>query len=222
MVRLGILADTHIPKRSKEIPPTLLTHFQSVDMILHAGDWASYESYTMLQQLFPNTEIIGVAGNNDDARIRHHFGSAAKVIAVSGVKIGLVHGHEGKSSHTTEQRAFHALEHERVDVVVYGHSHVPSDRIVDGVRMFNPGSPTDKRRQARYSFGVMDVGLDGSVHLEHVYFDRMKEGSSENATVELMEMQRPRKRRCTQCQQEGHNRRTCSSLRSTSSVVDDH
>lgn len=84
------------------------------------------------------------------------------------MKIGVVHGDGIRK--TTEQRARDSFEGENVDIIVFGHSHQPLMRETDGVTLFNPGSPTDKRREPQYSFGLLEIG--DTWELKHVFFDK--------------------------------------------------
>nr|WP_316047281.1 metallophosphoesterase family protein [Planococcus glaciei] len=84
------------------------------------------------------------------------------------MKVGVIHGDGSRK--TTEQRAFEAFAEEQVDIIVFGHSHIPVMREVDGITLFNPGSPTDKRKQPQYSFGLLEIG--DTWNLRHIFFDK--------------------------------------------------
>ncbi len=108
-----------------------------------------------------------MTGNVDPWDILDRFGKK-KIFTIDGLRIGVIHGDGVRS--TTEQRAFDAFADEKVDIVVFGHSHIPVMRDENGVTLFNPGSPTDKRRQSQYSFGLLEIG--DSWQLRHVFFDK--------------------------------------------------
>jgi hypothetical protein len=163
---VGILSDTHLPARGKQLPETLLERFRGADLILHAGDWLNMDVYETLSALAP---VEGVAGNGDGDDIVRRFGKK-KLLELAGIRVGLVHGHEGPGR-TTPERAFAAFRVEKPDLVVFGHSHIPYLSEAEGTLLFNPGSPTDKRRQPRYSFGILTI-RNGQFSVEHCYFDK--------------------------------------------------
>ncbi|WP_028548253.1 metallophosphoesterase family protein [Paenibacillus sp. UNC451MF] len=151
-MRIGVVSDTHMFGRAKQLPPTLLEGLKGVDLILHAGDWVDPRVVELFEQIAPTD---GVAGNNDGLDIIERFGRQ-KVLNLSGYRIGLVHGDGGRKS--TLDRSVDAFRDMSVDVIVFGHSHVPYRGMHNGTLLFNPGSPTDKRRQPQYSYGIMELG----------------------------------------------------------------
>ncbi|MCC3371711.1 metallophosphoesterase [Cohnella sp. REN36] len=165
-MKLVVISDTHMPKMAKALPPRLVEALRTADGILHAGDWTDPAVADELSAFAP---VEGVAGNNDGPAIARRFGHR-KVVRYGGIAIGLVHGHGDGGRGRTETRAVEAFRGTKVDVVVFGHSHIPLLKKVGGILLFNPGSPTDKRRQARYSFGVLALGPEG-IRARHVFFD---------------------------------------------------
>ncbi|MBL0385250.1 metallophosphoesterase [Tumebacillus sp. ITR2] len=163
-MKIGVVSDTHMPKMGKQLPRALREGLLGVDLILHAGDWQTLAVYEWLAKIAP---VEGVAGNVDGEEIVEKFGRK-KVISVGSFQIGLVHG-DGKGK-STEQRARAAFLEESVDVIVFGHSHIPLVREEGGVLLFNPGSPTDKRKQPRFSYGLITVE-ESSIRAEHVFYD---------------------------------------------------
>ncbi|MBC5801627.1 MAG: YfcE family phosphodiesterase [Candidatus Eremiobacteraeota bacterium] len=132
--------------------------------ILHCRDFTSIEVARALEAIAP---LDGVAGNNDGPEMVARFGRR-KIIAVEDIRVGLLHG-DGKRG-TTPQRALTAFADEAVDVILFGHSHIPSCVRCGGLWLINPGSPTDKRGQARFSFAVLDI--DGAaVDARLVFFE---------------------------------------------------
>jgi phosphoesterase, MJ0936 family len=164
-VKLGIVSDTHMPRMAKSLPDPLVHAFRKVDAILHAGDWTDLRILEQLERLAP---VHGVAGNNDGSEIVKKFG-LRKILRFGGAAIGLVHGHGEGGRTATEARALRAFQNESVNAIVYGHSHLPVLKRVNGVLVFNPGSPTDKRKLSRYSFGLMEIE-DGQIQAKHVYY----------------------------------------------------
>ncbi|MCS7461089.1 metallophosphatase family protein [Paenibacillus doosanensis] len=162
-MRVGVVSDTHMFGRAKQLPQALVEGLQGVDLIVHAGDWIDERVVGLFEQIAPTD---GVAGNNDGMDIIERFGRH-KVLNVSGFRIGLVHGDGGRKS--TLDKAIDAFRDMSVDVIVFGHSHIPYQGLHNGILLFNPGSPTDKRRQPRYSYGILELG--SSVEASLFYFD---------------------------------------------------
>lgn len=151
---------------ARKLPARLIRELGDADFILHAGDWTSEAVYDELARYAP---VEGVAGNNDGEAVYARFG-LRKIVTIGGVRIGLVHGHGPGTRETAEQRALKAFEAEEADAVVFGHSHIPLLRREGERLFFNPGSPTDKRRQRQYSFGILEIA-GSSISAEHIYYD---------------------------------------------------
>ncbi|HLF18166.1 MAG TPA: metallophosphoesterase family protein [Candidatus Omnitrophota bacterium] len=151
-MKIGVIADTH----SLDIPKEVLEAFKGVDLIIHAGDFCSLKDAEVLKKI---KELKAVHGNMDDHEVRKEF-PIRQVIDCAGVKIGLAHGH-GASSHAL---AFvrKEFEKDKVDAVIFGHSHQPMNETIDGVLYFNPGSPNDKVHAPYNSYGLLEI-KDGNV-----------------------------------------------------------
>ena len=162
-MKIVVLSDTHLPKRKKGLPTRLLEELKNADLIIHAGDWQTMDVYKELQSF---ARVEGVCGNVDGEEISRLL-PLEKIVEVCGFRIGVTHGH-GKGK-TTEKRAIAAFEGEKVDCIIYGHSHIPIKRYEGEILIFNPGSPTDKRRQKQYSFGV--ISLSDTIEAEHIFFN---------------------------------------------------
>ena len=163
LIRIGVLSDTHIPRRAKAIPSIVLEGLKDVDLIIHAGDLLKDYVIYELQEIAP---VEAVAGNVDDEYVNSILGRR-KIVSVGDCRIGIVHG-DG-SSGTTFQRVKKTFINDNVDCVVFGHSHIPHNEKVNGVLYFNPGSPTDKRRQKEYSYGIISIQND-IITGEIIYF----------------------------------------------------
>ncbi|SEF62257.1 metallophosphoesterase family protein [Paenibacillus sp. UNC499MF] len=164
-MKIGVLSDTHMRPTAGKLPDAVLEGLAGVDLILHAGDWTSPEIIGWVENI---AAVESVAGNNDGPDIVRRFGYS-KLIEAGGLKIGLVHGDRGRGR-TTEQRALFTFQDEHPDVIVFGHSHIPYSERVDGLLLFNPGSPWDKRWQPRFSFGLIET--DGEkIEARHIFFD---------------------------------------------------
>jgi uncharacterized protein len=169
-MRIGIVSDTHMNGHNAYLPQALREGLQGVELILHAGDWTSPVVAELLEEIAP---IEGVAGNNDGPDIIERFGWQ-KLIRVEQIMIGIVHG-DGYNK-TTEQRAYEAFAGETPDIILFGHSHVPYLEQREGVWMFNPGSPTDKRRQPRYSYGILEITDGNRIEAAIHYYDNKQQG----------------------------------------------
>lgn len=161
-MRMVVMSDTHMPRKASSLPARLVTELEKTDMIIHAGDWQTMELYHQLKHYAP---LIGVTGNVDSPELKTKLNSR-EIYEAGGHRIGIIHGH-GKGQ-TTEKRAIAAFADERVDWIIFGHSHIPVMKEVNGIEIFNPGSPTDKRRQKQYSFGLMTI--TDKITAEHIFF----------------------------------------------------
>ncbi|AJY76699.1 metallophosphoesterase family protein [Paenibacillus beijingensis] len=163
-MKVGIVSDTHMPRKSKELPKSLMKGFRDVELIIHCGDWTTGEVVKALESIAP---VEGVTGNGDSKEIEERFGWS-KIIRAGGLAIGIVHGHLGIGA-STPQRAWNTFRGQAVDLIVFGHSHIPFKESREGVMLLNPGSPTDKRRQRLFSYGILEVG-DGVWDVNHLFF----------------------------------------------------
>lgn len=161
--KIGVVSDTHIHNKTSALPIQLLEGLKGVSMIIHAGDFVRDHVVYELEEIAP---VAGVCGNNDDEYIRSMFGFK-KIIEVMGFKIGVTHG-DGYGREAL-YRARRIFEKDTVDCVVFGHSHIPFNEKIGSILYFNPGSPTNKRMQPHYSYGILDVnekGISGNL----IYF----------------------------------------------------
>lgn len=161
-LKIGVISDTHIPFRAKQLPIEVLQALRDVDHIIHAGDIASLEVLDVLNRLAP---VSAVSGNVDPPEVRELLGTK-KIITLEGYRIGITHGH-GKNGSTPE-RAVKCFESDPVDCIVFGHSHMPFCDYANGILLFNPGSPTDKRRNEFFSYGILELGT--AVRANHIFF----------------------------------------------------
>lgn len=150
-MRIGLVADTHLPRFGRALPEPLLQGLQGVDLILHMGDFTAPWVADLFEAIAP---FDAVAGNNDPVELCERFGRQ-KVLTVEGVRLGLVHGDGTRK--TTRERAIEAFQDTPVDVVLYGHSHMAHCERRGSVWVINPGSPTDKRRSPHFSYGLLSL-----------------------------------------------------------------
>ncbi len=165
-MKIGVISDTHIRSSAKLLPNIIHEVFEGVDMILHAGDILIEEVIIELETIAP---VYAVAGNNDSYDMLNKYGTK-RIIEVDGKRIGLTHG---TSRGRTYMNAYYEFADDNVDCVVYGHSHKPHNEVIDGILFFNPGSPTSRRFEPRYSLGLLHVDKD--IKGEIIYFDKENE-----------------------------------------------
>jgi uncharacterized protein len=140
-LRLLLLADTHVPKRARDLPDQVWQEVDRADVVVHAGDWVSAALLDDLEQRAAS--VVGVYGNNDGPPLRKRLPEVARV-ELGGLRMAVVH--ETGDAAGRERRCQELYRGD--DVLVFGHSHIPWDTTTpSGLRLLNPGSPTDRRRQ---------------------------------------------------------------------------
>jgi putative phosphoesterase len=160
-VRLLLLADTHLPKRAKALPDEVWRAVDEADLVAHAGDWVDEATLDALEERA--ALLLAVWGNNDPEPLRARLPEVARA-RIAGLDVRVVH--ETGAATGREIRADAA--HPGADVLVFGHSHIPWDTVSPaGLRLLNPGSPTDRRRRPACTFltATADDGALGDVHL---------------------------------------------------------
>jgi putative phosphoesterase len=145
-MRLVITADTHVPKRARDLPPVLWDAIDAADVVIHAGDWV--EEPLLDRMLAGSRRLVGVYGNNDGPALRARLPEVARV-DLDGLRTAVVHETGGRQGR--ERRC--AARFPGCDLLVFGHSHIPWDSMAPGgLRLLNPGSPTDRRAQPHATF----------------------------------------------------------------------
>ncbi|MCX5358852.1 metallophosphoesterase [Streptomyces sp. NBC_00124] len=163
-MRLLLMSDTHLPKRAKVLPAPLLAELPRADVVLHAGDWVDTATLDLLERL--SGRLVGVYGNNDGPQLRARLPEVAYA-ELGGLRWGVVH--ETGPAQGREARC--AARYPDLDVLVFGHSHIPWDTTAPtGLRLLNPGSPTDRRRQPHctYMTAIVDDGRLTDVRLHEL------------------------------------------------------
>ena len=152
MKKIGVISDTHIPKNSLDLPEVVYRALRGVDLIFHAGDLVELAILEKLKKIAPTH---AVHGNMDMPKVKANL-PEKDIIEVEGFKIGLIHGFgpPGRVS------AMVMKEFRKVDVIVFGHTHYPFNEEIDGVLLFNPGSPTDTIFAPYKSYGILEVGKE--------------------------------------------------------------
>jgi uncharacterized protein len=168
-MKIGVVSDTHLPRFGRELPRALRDGLRDerVEQILHLGDMTDPMVPGLFERIAP---FDGVAGNNDGRELEQRFGRR-RIVEAGGKRFGLVHGDQGLAR-TTPERARNSFDSGDVDAILFGHSHMPLlERSPDGRLLLNPGSPTDKRAQRRYSWALIEITSDGRIDAEIRYFD---------------------------------------------------
>ena len=149
-VKVAVLADTHAPRRGKSCPPAVAAHLRAVDLILHAGDVCTA---AVLDELAAYAPVHAVRGNNDGPDVAAWGALDTLDIDLDGLQVAMIHD----SGQAAGRPARLRRRFPRAQLVVFGHSHIPLDNAENGQRIFNPGSPTDRRRQPHGTLGLLDI-----------------------------------------------------------------
>ena len=163
-MRLLLLADTHIPRRARDLPTQVWDEVAKADVVFHAGDWVSTD---LLDSLTAKaSRLVACWGNNDGPVLRSRLPERADAM-VEGLHFTVVH----ETGATSGREARMSLRYPDSDVLIFGHSHIPWDTTTStGLRLLNPGSPTDRRRQptCTYMTAIADGGRLSDVVLHHL------------------------------------------------------
>src|ERR687896_33476 len=157
---IAVISDTHMPRGGRRLPDACVERIASADLLLHAGDLMTVEVLRELEAIGP--PVAAVHGNMDTAELRRRL-PAERVVEVGGAHIAMVHDAGPRAGRLERMRRRFG---DRADAVVFGHSHIPlHERADDGFQIFNPGSPTDRRRQPRHTMGLAHAS-DGAVEFK--------------------------------------------------------
>ena len=149
-MQIAIISDTHLKKNLGQLD-VLITEFQYMDLVVHAGDYGDPWVLTYLQKHF---EFIGVWGNTDDTVIKASLPEKL-IVQLGTYRVGICHAH-GKGKSTTE-RAYNNFKDEQVDIIIFGHSHQPIISTKNKVLLLNPGSLTNKRKERWFTYIVLSI-----------------------------------------------------------------
>jgi uncharacterized protein len=162
-VVVAIISDTHLPRGRRALPVACVERLRAADLILHAGDFIELG---VLRELERHGEVAAVHGNVDDAAVRRAL-PPERIVEAAGARIGMVH--DAGPAHGRLERLRRRFP--GCDAAVFGHSHIPlHERDEGGFQIFNPGSPTDRRRQPRHTMGMARIE-DGRLELRVVTLD---------------------------------------------------
>ncbi|GAB2589013.1 metallophosphoesterase [Streptomyces capparidis] len=149
-MRLLLTSDTHLPKRANRLPDELLAGLAAADVVIHAGDWVDTATLDLFESA--SRRLLAVYGNNDGPELRARLPEVARA-ELGGLRFGVVH--ETGPAQGRERRC--AARFPDLDVLVFGHSHIPWDTTTGTLRLLNPGSPTDRRRQPHATYMTAEV-----------------------------------------------------------------
>jgi putative phosphoesterase len=149
-VVVAVISDTHLPRGNRRIPDACVASMRASDLILHVGDFTRSEVLEHLQSLGP--PVVAVHGNVDSGELRQALPELREVEA-EGARIAMLHDAGPAYGRLERMRA----QFPEADAVVFGHSHIPLHEERDGFQIFNPGSPTDKRRSPHHTMGIAEI-----------------------------------------------------------------
>ncbi len=162
-MKIGVLSDTHI-SRVSELPPSVIRALEKADLIIHLGD---FDSPQLLGELREMGDFIGVAGNHDGREIRNIL-SEKEILEVKGKRIGLIHGHGCVLPLGFQYGLLNQFKDDKVDAVLYGHTHIIKNYVAGNVLFFNPGSAAGRFPAFWKSFGMLDVNGSITAEIHHV------------------------------------------------------
>jgi uncharacterized protein len=149
-VKVIVLSDTHAPRRWRSCPPAVAGQLRGAGLILHAGDVCTAAT---LDELAGYAPVRVVRGNNDGPDVAAWGAPDTLELDLAGLCVAMLHDAGAAAGRPARmRRRFPAA-----DLVIFGHSHIPLDHAENGQRIFNPGSPTDRRRQPRGTIGVLRI-----------------------------------------------------------------
>jgi uncharacterized protein len=158
---IAILADTHMPKGNRALPPTCVEKAREAEAVIHAGDFFAASVLAELRELCP--VVLAVHGNVDEPALREELPEQLEV-EVGGRTVAVLHDSGPAKGRLARMRA----RFPAADAVVFGHSHLPLHEEEGGFQIFNPGSPTERRRAPRHSMGLLHPTGSG-LRFEHVW-----------------------------------------------------
>jgi uncharacterized protein len=158
---IAVVSDTHMPKGKRRLPEECVEKIRAAEALIHAGDFSTAAVLEELKALCP--VVLAVHGNVDDAALRRQLPEALEV-EIDGRTVAVLHDSGPSKGRLARMRA----RFPAADAVVFGHSHLPLHEESGGFQIFNPGSPTERRRAPRPSMGLLHPGPSG-LRFEHVW-----------------------------------------------------
>lgn len=151
-MKIVVIADTHIPERAQSLPAKLLEEIKDADLLIHAGDMVSVDFFKELKSLCKNVRVV--RGNMDPPEIANKV-SERDIFEVGKFKIGIMHGF-GAPGRIVES-LIEIFKNDKLDMIIFGHSHAALNEKYKGIIMFNPGSPTDQVFAPYLSYGIIEI-----------------------------------------------------------------
>jgi uncharacterized protein len=159
---IAVISDTHLPRGPRRLPDGCVERIAAADLLLHAGDFSTLEVLRELEAIGP--PVLGVHGNVDSADLRRLL-PEERIVDAEGARIAMLHDAGQRTGRLERMRRRFG---DRADVLVFGHSHLPlHEEAPDGFQIFNPGSPTERRRAPTHTMGLIRVA-DGVAQCERV------------------------------------------------------
>jgi len=160
---IAIIGDTHMPKGNRELPVRCVEILRGSDLIVHTGDFSGLETLELIESIGP--PVVAVHGNVDAPAVVARLPQRASFEPAPGLEVAVVHDGGPRPGRLARLRRHFPS----ADVVVFGHSHLPlHERDEDGFQIFNPGSPTERRRAPEHTMGVAEVDSEGRLRFHHV------------------------------------------------------
>lgn len=161
---IALIADTHLPRRgANALPARCRERIRAADLVVHAGDVSTIDALRAIEQIGP--PVRAVQGNVDCPELRTKLPETL-VVEQDGTSIAVVHDAGPARGRLARMRR----RFPDADAVVFGHSHLPLHEMADGFQIFNPGSPTERRRAPRHTMGIATVAA-GAARFEHLAVD---------------------------------------------------
>ena len=159
---VAIVADTHMPKGARELPPRCVELLEQAELIVHAGDFSSEQVLDRFEAFVP--ELVAVHGNVEAPEVRRRLPERTSFV-LGAHEVGLVHDAGPRAGRPARMRRLFPA----ASAVIYGHSHIPlHERDESGFQIFNPGSPTERRRAPAHTMGLLDLDPEGELRFELV------------------------------------------------------
>jgi putative phosphoesterase len=161
---IAVISDTHLPRGARWLPEACVERIAGAELLLHAGDFSTLDVLRQLEAIGP--PLVGVQGNVDSAELRQML-PLERIVEADGARLALIHDAGARAGRLERMRRRFG---ERADAVIFGHSHLPlHERAGDGFQIFNPGSPTERRRAPAHTMGLARV-QGGTVSFELIPF----------------------------------------------------
>jgi len=152
-MKVLVVSDTHIPVAASKLPSVIEKEAKTSDCCLHAGDFIDY---SVFEKLSAWTKTYGVCGNMDNDTVREQL-PQKQIIKLEKINLGLIHGGGSPHNLISYVNKEFSRRFDEIDIFIFGHSHYPLDKEINGKIYFNPGSSTDKILAPYRSYGILDI-----------------------------------------------------------------